>query len=241
MADLTPAKEITRTQLADGVVLLVDKPIGWTSFDVVNKLRNHIRNALGVRKYKLGHAGTLDPMATGLLILCGSAMTKSIHMFMGMEKAYSGTLKLWETTPSYDGETLPDAYFPEKRFEKDKLMRVVDKLSGPIKQKPPVYSAIKVEGRRLYELARAGKQVDVPQRSVEIYQFKIEDIRYPFIDFYVRCSKGTYVRSLAHDFGKGLRSGAHLVRLRRTAIGPHQIEDAWSLEELILTLDHLGK
>ena len=213
-----------------GQVILIDKPLNWTSFQVVNKVRWLIRKQYGLKKLKVGHAGTLDPLATGLLILCTGAMTKSIETYQGQEKSYTGRLKLGATTPSYDLETEVDATFKHEHITAEMIHEATDQFTGSILQKPPIFSAIKKDGKRLYSLAREGKTTELPERAITIQSFDITDIALPEVAFAVRCSKGTYIRSLAHDFGAALSSGAHLTELRRTGIGDFSVEDAVSLE-----------
>jgi tRNA pseudouridine55 synthase len=215
-----------------GEVLLVDKPLEWTSFDVVNKLRYAISKKVG-QKLKVGHAGTLDPLATGLLIVCSGKMTKQIDTLQAQAKEYTGTLKLGETTPSYDAETQPDAVFPTAHISHEAIHLATQNFVGKIAQIPPMFSALKVEGKTLYEQARKGKVIELAPRPVEITLFEITKIEMPFVDFRVRCSKGTYIRSLAHDFGKALQSGAYLTSLRRTQSGDFRIEDAHTVEEWV--------
>ncbi len=216
-----------------GAVLLVDKPEGWTSFDVVNKLRFAIKKKLGIKKIKVGHAGTLDPLATGLLIICTGKFTKRLDEFQGLEKVYTGTLKLGATTPSYDAETAIDATYKTDHITTELLHEKRQLFIGAIEQYPPVFSAIKVDGQPLYKKARKGEIVEVEPRTVIIDEFELTEIDLPNVNFEVRCSKGTYIRSLAHDFGKALDSGAYLTALRRTYIGQYGVEDAWQLEALI--------
>lgn len=210
-----------------GKVLLVDKPKDWTSFDVVKKLRHAIRIK------KIGHAGTLDPMATGLLILCTGKFTKKIEEFMGAEKEYEGTLVLGATTPSYDAESEVDATFPWEHISEEDLRRQASSMTGDISQMPPIFSALKVDGKRAYDLARQGKEVKLEPRQVHIREFEITAVRWPEVDFRVSCSKGTYIRSLAYDFGKALGSGAYLNRLVRTRIGDFKLAEARNLLELV--------
>ncbi len=210
----------------NGEVLLIDKPLNWTSFQVVNKLRWAIRKAYGLKKIKVGHAGTLDPLATGLLVICTGKMTKQINTFQGQEKEYTGTIVLGSTTPSYDLETEIDATYPTDHITPELIHSTTHKFIGVISQLPPVFSAIKKDGKRLYEFARSGEAVDIKSRQVEISAFEITAIHDKSIDFRVICSKGTYIRSLAHDFGKALNSGAHLSALRRTRIGDFTVENA---------------
>ncbi len=216
-----------------GTALLVNKPKDWTSFDVVNKIRYKIRQKLGIKKIKVGHAGTLDPMATGLLIICTGKFTKRIDEFQGMDKAYSGTIKLGETTPSYDAETEVDQTFPIEHISPELIEEKRHDYIGALQQYPPMYSAIKVDGQPLYKKARKGIVVEVKPRPVTIHKFDIVRNELPLLDFEAECSKGTYIRSLAYDFGKSLGSGGHLVALCRTSIGEYLLEDAWELEKLI--------
>jgi tRNA pseudouridine55 synthase len=220
-------------------MLLVDKPQNWTSFDVVNKIRYKLKGILGVKKIKVGHAGTLDPMATGLLIVCTGGMTKKLDQYQGMHKVYEGTITFGASTPSYDAETEPDGAFPYDHITAELLEEVKARFLGEIEQVPPVFSAIKVDGQPLYKKARRGIQVEVKPRSVHIHSLEWTRVELPQADFRVQCSKGTYIRSLAHDIGKALDSGAYLSRLVRTRIGDYRLEDAWDLEELIDELEAL--
>ncbi|MGB2273166.1 MAG: tRNA pseudouridine(55) synthase TruB [Flavicella sp.] len=217
----------------DGRVLLVDKPLTWTSFQVVNKLRWEIRQRYGIKKIKVGHAGTLDPLATGLLILCTGKFTKNIETFQAQVKEYTGVIKVGATTPSYDLESEIDAIYPYEHLTADVIHKTTAQFLGEILQKPPVFSALKKDGKRLYEMARAGESVEVPARKIVIDEFEITKIDLPEIHFRVVCSKGTYIRSLAYDFGKALGSGAHLSVLRRTKIGEFSIDDALTLDDYI--------
>jgi tRNA pseudouridine55 synthase len=221
----------------EGGVFLIDKPLEWTSFDVVNKLRYRLKNLLKDKKLKVGHAGTLDPLATGLLIVCVGKMTKQIDAFMGQAKSYTGTIRLGATTPTYDRETAEDAQFPIEHITPLLLEASRERFLGEIYQLPPIYSAIKQSGPPLYELARKGKEVVVEPRCIRIHQFDIERITDKDINFYVNCSKGTYIRSLAFDFGKACESGGYLTALRRTGIGDFSIEKAWDLEVLTKELE----
>ena len=218
-------------------MLLIDKPLKWTSFQVVNKLRWHIRQACDLKKIKVGHAGTLDPLATGLLIICTGKMTKQINTFQEQIKTYTGTLELGSTTPSYDLETEIDHRFTTDHITNNIIYETINEFRGEIDQFPPVFSALKKEGKRLYEFARAGENVEIKSRKVTIHNFEVLDIKNKAVDFCVTCSKGTYIRSLAHDFGKALKSGAHLTALRRTKIGSYSVENAASIEDFILTLN----
>ena len=200
----------------NGQVLLINKPLNWTSFQVVNKIRWLIKNKFGIKKIKVGHAGTLDPLATGLLIICTGKMTKKISSFQNQTKKYTGTFLIGSTTPSFDLETKPDKSFPVDHINKDLIINATKSFIGKIKQKPPIYSAIKKDGKRLYESARIGENIEINDRDIEILNFNISRINMPHIDFEVECSKGTYIRALANDFGKKLNSGATLYKLNRT-------------------------
>ena len=226
----------TAQDYLDGQLVLIDKPLEWTSFQVVNKLRWHIRQAFNLKKIKVGHAGTLDPLATGLLVICTGKMTKQIDTFQGQIKTYTGTFVLGSTTPSYDLETTIDKEFPTSHITTELIHETTGQFIGEIDQYPPVFSALKKEGKRLYEFARAGEFVKINSRKVTIKEFKITNIEGLKIDFSVTCSKGTYIRSLAYDFGKALNSGAHLSVLRRTKIGDFSVENAISIDAFISNL-----
>ncbi|CAM3334526.1 tRNA pseudouridine synthase B [Flavobacterium longum] len=208
-----------------GQVLLIDKPLHWTSFQAVNKLKWLLKSKLGIKKIKIGHAGTLDPLATGLLIVCTGKMTKSITEIQAQAKEYTGTFFIGATTPSYDLETEVDQTFPIAHIDSALIDKTVQQFLGEIDQKPPIFSAIKKDGKRLYEHARAGEEVEIASRKTTIYEFEITRVAWPEIDFRIACSKGTYIRSIAHDFGKALQSGAHLTALRRTKIGDYHVEN----------------
>ena len=227
----------TAQDYLDGQVLLVDKPLEWTSFQVVNKLRWHIRQAFSLKKIKVGHAGTLDPLATGLLIICTGKMTKQIDTFQGQIKTYTGTFVLGSSTPSYDLETEIDQTYPIAHITPEMIHQTTTKFIGEIDQFPPIFSALKKEGKRLYEFARAGQTVKIDSRKVTVQEFKITNIDGSAVDFSITCSKGTYIRSLAHDFGKALESGAHLTALRRTKIGDFSVESAISIDDFISKLN----
>lgn len=220
-----------------GQVLLIDKPLTWTSFQVVNKLRWEIRQAFNIKKIKVGHAGTLDPLATGLLVICTGKMTKQIDTFQGQIKEYTGTFVLGGTTPSYDLETEVNETFETKHITEDLIHKTTAQFTGDIEQFPPIFSALKKDGKRLYEYARAGETVEIKSRSIHVSEFEITKIDGLNIDFRIVCSKGTYIRSLAHDFGKALQSGAHLSALRRTKIGDFNVENGVSVEEFIASLN----
>lgn len=226
----------TAEEFLNGQVLLIDKPLHWTSFQVVNKLRWEIRRAFNIKKIKVGHAGTLDPLATGLLVICTGKMTKQIDTFQGQIKEYTGTFIVGSTTPSFDLETEIDQTFPTEHLTEDLIKSSTSQFIGDIEQIPPVFSAIKKDGRRLYEFARTGEAVDIKSRKVHISEFEITNIDGLSIEFRVVCSKGTYIRSLANDFGKALNSGAHLSALRRTKIGDFNVKDALTPERFIDTL-----
>ena len=219
-----------------GQVLLIDKPLNWTSFQVVNKLRWEIRQAFNIKKIKVGHAGTLDPLATGLLIICTGKMTKQIDTFQGQIKEYTGTIVLGGTTPSFDLETEVNETFSTKHITEDLIHETTKQFIGEIDQFPPIFSALKKDGKRLYEYARAGEAVEVKSRKITIKSFEITKIDSNLVDFRVICSKGTYIRSLANDFGKALHSGGHLSVLRRTKIGDFHVDKTLSIEDFISAL-----
>ncbi len=210
----------------EGQVLLIDKPLKWSSFQAVNKLKYILkRNYELPKKFKIGHAGTLDPLATGLLIVCTGKFTKRIAEIQGQAKEYTGVITVGATTPSFDLETEVDAIFPTEHITAELIQEAVKQFLGEIYQKPPVFSAIKKDGKRLYEHARAGEEVEIPARKTSIHEFEITKINLPEIEFRVVCSKGTYIRSLSYDFGKALNSGAYLSVLRRTKIGNYSVEN----------------
>jgi tRNA pseudouridine55 synthase len=217
----------------EGEVLFLNKPLNWTSFQLVKKIR------YASKCKKIGHAGTLDPLATGLMILCTGKATKRIESYMGLEKVYTGCIRLGETTPSYDRETEVDAQYAWEHIDADMLESARAHFTGKILQYPPIHSAIKVDGKRLYESARKGLEVELKPRSVEIYEFELTNITLPDVWFKVRCSKGTYIRSLAYDFGKFLNSGAVLTELCRTAIGSYQLKDALDLDNFVEQLQRI--
>lgn len=220
-----------------GQTLLVDKPMSWTSFDVVNKIRFKLKYALGVKKIKVGHAGTLDPMATGLLIICTGKNTKKIVNYQDLGKTYQGQIKLGATTPSYDAESEEDEQFSIDHISPEMIEDQVPIFMGDQMQIPPMFSAIKVDGQRLYKLARRGVEKVLKPRPITIHDFKILKKEMPHIDFEVACSKGTYIRSLAHDFGKKLDSGGYLTQLRRTKIGDFHVDNAWSVDDFVAAID----
>lgn len=221
----------SKEDILNGQVLLIDKPLTWSSFQAVNKLKYVLKNRLDLpKKFKIGHAGTLDPLATGLLIVCTGKFTKKIPEFMGQTKEYTGTIRLGATTPSYDLETEIDATFPTEHITEPLINETLKNFIGEIDQKPPVFSAIKKDGKRLYEHARAGEKIEIEARKTTIYEFEITRFELPEIDFRVSCSKGTYIRSLAYDFGLALKSGGHLTALRRTKSGEFSVENGLTPE-----------
>lgn len=228
---------MTLEALQSGKILLIDKPLDWTSFDVVNKIRWEIRKKYNLKKFKVGHAGTLDPKATGLLILCLGKETKNIETYQSQKKVYTGTIKLGVTTPSYDTETKEEGNFPIDHITPDLIQQTRLQFIGSIDQYPPIFSALKKDGKRLYEFARAGKEVEIKPRQIHIQHFEITSIKLPYLDFSVTCSKGTYIRSLAHDFGKALNSGGYLTTLRREQIGNFNVKDAFSMEKAIKIIE----
>ena len=218
----------TKEDFLTGQILLIDKPINWTSFQAVNSLKWGIRKKFDLKKIKIGHAGTLDPLATGLLIICTGKFTKRIPELQGQTKEYTGTITLGATTPSYDLETEIDKTYPTGHLTEELIKNTTSKFVGKIEQIPPIFSALKKDGKRLYEFAREGKKVEIKSRQIEIFEFEITKIQLPDVHFRVSCSKGTYIRSLAHDFGKTLNSGGHLSALRRTKIGDYNVNNATS-------------
>lgn len=218
---------MTAEAILNGQVLLIDKPLKWSSFQAVNKLKYLLKHHYNLpKKFKIGHAGTLDPLASGLLIVCTGKFTKTISEIQSQTKEYTGTFFIGATTPSYDLETEVDASFAVEHISEDLILQTTQQFLGEIDQKPPVFSAIKKDGKRLYEHARAGEEVEIASRKTTIYEFEITRIALPEIDFRVQCSKGTYIRSLAFDFGNALQSGAYLSALRRTKIGDYTVEKA---------------
>jgi tRNA pseudouridine55 synthase len=222
---------MTAEDYLNGQLILIDKPLNWTSFQVVNKVRWLLKHNYGLKKLKVGHAGTLDPLASGLLVICTGKFTKKIEEYQGQEKEYTGTITLGATTPSYDLETAIDREFDISHVDDRAVEEARKKFIGEIQQQPPVFSALKKEGKRLYDYAREGKDVEIPTRTVVISAFEITGFSKPEVHFRVLCSKGTYIRSLAHDFGKAVGAGGHLSGLRRTRIGAFRVEDAMGIEE----------
>lgn len=229
MTEETSKRIFPKFNFTEGEVLLINKPYHWTSFDVVGKIRNSFKPL----KLKVGHAGTLDPLATGLLIICTGKLTKKIDTFQAEEKEYTGTFTLGATTPSYDLETEIDQKFDISKITEQAILDNCKHFIGDLEQYPPAHSAIKVDGERLYEKARRGEEVALKTRKVTISEFEITRIELPEVDFRVVCSKGTYIRSLAYDFGKKLNNGAYLSKLRRTRSGNFKVENAFEVMELV--------
>ena len=215
----------------DGQILLINKPLGWTSFDVVKKIKNLIRTKYSLKKLKVGHAGTLDPLAIGLLIVCTGKFTKRISELQGQAKVYTGDITLGETTPSYDLETEIDTKFETNHITENLIKETTTQFIGEIEQKPPIFSALKRGGERLYEKARRGESFEIQARKVSVHSFDIKTIEMPKVSFEIKCSKGTYIRSIAYDFGTALNSGAHLSKLCRTAIGDYKLGDALDVSD----------
>ena len=217
-------------QFKEGEVLLINKPLHWTSFQLVNKLRWLIKRKLGIKKIKVGHAGTLDPLATGLMIICTGKKTKEINQYQAAEKEYIATLKLGATTASYDGETEENYFYPTKHISHELITKTCTRFLGEIEQIPPAFSAIKVKGKKLYESARKGNEVEIKPRKIRINELELMNIDLPYIQLRVSCSKGTYIRSLAYDLGKALNSGAWLYDLKRTKIGSNTLNNALDIQ-----------
>lgn len=225
----------------EGEVLLFNKPLEWTSFNVVNSIRYLLKHHTGIKKIKVGHAGTLDPLATGLLIICTGKFTKKIDSYQGLEKEYTGSFTLGATTPSFDLETEPDKTFSTDHISEELLKKTAKEFIGEIEQTPPIYSAIKINGKRAYQYARKNQDVKIKSKIVSITEFEITHIEMPLIKFRVVCSKGTYIRSLANDFGIKINSGAHLSSLTRTRIGSFKLEDSLEINTFKETLINLKK
>ena len=229
--------EFTLQSISNGKLLLIDKPLEWTSFQAVNKIRWGLKSKFNLKKLKVGHAGTLDPLATGLLLICTGKMTRKIREFQALEKTYTGTITLGATTPSFDSETPIDKKFNITHLNDEALIAAKEKFKGEIDQSPPLFSAIKKEGKRLYEYARAGEKIEIKSRKIKIYRFDFKKIELPDIVFEVKCSKGTYIRSLANDFGKSVDSGGYLSSLRRIKIGSFEVKNALTPKEFIEKLE----
>ena len=218
-------------QFLEGEVLLINKPLHWTSFQLVNKLRWIIKKKLGIKKIKVGHSGTLDPLASGLMIICTGKKTKEISQHQAAEKEYIATLKLGATTPSYDGETEETYFYPTKHISKELIISVCNRFIGEIEQLPPIFSAIKVKGKKLYQSARKGNKVEIKPRIIRINEIEIISMDLPYIKLRVSCSKGTYIRSLANDLGKAMNTGAWLCKLQRTKIGSKALKNAIDIND----------
>jgi len=225
---------MTTTATDEGTLLLVDKPYQWTSFDVVRKIRNKLKIK------KVGHAGTLDPLATGLLIVCTGKMTKKISEFQDMEKEYEGELVLGKTTPSYDLETLVNQEFDISHITETALYNAAANLTGYLMQAPPVFSAVKIDGERAYKKARRGEDIEIKAKEIFVREFEITSINLPIISFRISCSKGTYIRSLVRDFGEALQSGAYMSALRRTKIGGFDVSNALTVDQLVTKVSNEG-
>ncbi|MAO71489.1 MAG: tRNA pseudouridine(55) synthase TruB [Flavobacteriales bacterium] len=221
----------SETNFHEGQVLLFNKPLRWSSFDVVKKVRNIIKSSGNIKKIKVGHAGTLDPLADGLLIICTGKFTKRIKEIQEQKKIYTGEITLGKTTASYDRETEVNETFEISHITNGLLLETCKRFEGKIMQKPPIFSALKREGKRLYQHAREGAIVEIKPREVEIEKFEITNINIPKLKFRVSCGKGTYIRSLAHDFGRELKSGAYLTCLRREQIGNFKLDEAYSIDK----------
>lgn len=234
--------DFTAEAFQNGQILLIDKPLHWSSFQAVNKIKWLLKTRFDLKKIKVGHAGTLDPLATGLLIICTGKSTKQISELQGQIKEYTGAFTLGATTPSYDLETEVDHQYPTDHITTEALEVARQSFLGTIDQVPPIFSALKKDGKRLYEHARKGEVVEISARQITIEEFELTNVELPTIEFRVVCSKGTYIRSLAYDFGKKVESGAHLSALRRTKIGDFDVQNAFSVEQFEeLVLQHTEK
>ncbi len=212
--------------ILDGQVILINKPYKWSSFDVVKKIRSRLCKNFNIKKIKVGHAGTLDPLATGLLLICTGKQTKKISNYQDMKKTYEGVFKIGETTPSYDLETEVNEIFDYEHIDIEMLVESSKNFIGTISQKPPLFSALKKDGKRLYQYARENEIIELKDRKIRIYDFQIKKYDKPYVKFLIECSKGTYIRSIANDYGRSLKSGAFLYSLRRTAIGKYSLNNA---------------
>ena len=222
---------LSKEDFEEGRILLINKEIGWTSFDVVKKTKNLIKSRFKIKKIKVGHAGTLDPLATGLLIICTGKLTKEISKIQDQIKTYTGEVTLGATTPSFDLETDVDQNFDTTKITRNHIKEVAKKFIGQTEQRPPVYSAIKINGERLYKKARRGESIEIKKRPITILSFIIQEINIPTFTFSIECSKGTYIRSIANDFGKLMNNGGYLSRLCRTTIGNYSINNAITITE----------
>ena len=234
---MSKTETLSAEDFLDGQLLLIDKPLEWTSFDAVNKIKFSLLRRFGFKKIKVGHAGTLDPLATGLLLICTGRMTKKISELTGLDKTYEGQFLLGATTPSFDLETETENHLPTEHLTEDQVKEAAQTLVGEQDQMPPMYSAKKVGGRRAYKAAREGTTIDLQPNRVVVHSFEVDTAQLPLVGFRIVCGKGTYVRSIARDLGEKLGCGAHLVALRRTAIGDHSVEKAVSPQSFV---DSLG-
>ncbi|MCB0801481.1 MAG: tRNA pseudouridine(55) synthase TruB [Flavobacteriales bacterium] len=223
----------------EGEIILVDKPLTWTSFDVVNKIKYSLKRKLNLKKIKVGHAGTLDPLASGLLIVCTGKKTKAITEIQAQVKEYTGVITLGATTPSFDLETEPENFKATDKVDLSDIISAAKKLTGKINQTPPIFSAKKIDGKRAYDLARKGKTPEMRIVEVEVYDFEITNLELPEVHFRVTCSKGTYIRTLANDLGELLKTGAYLKELRRTKIGEYAVSEAYTVEKIIEEIQNL--
>ncbi|MDO4757927.1 MAG: tRNA pseudouridine(55) synthase TruB [Rikenellaceae bacterium] len=235
---MTQENELKGINFEEGYVAVIDKPLYWTSADVVRKIKYALRRC-GYRKIKIGHAGTLDPLATGVLLVCIGRATKRVDALQAEEKEYTTTLRLGASTPSYDREHTVDHTYPWRHITREGIDKALESLTGERLQSPPLYSAKKVEGLRAYEIARAGETVELKQSLINIYEMEVTDCSLPHLSLRVRCSRGTYIRSLAHEIGTALESGAHLTALRRTRSGGFTAEKGWNLEDFLKKLQEL--
>jgi len=219
--------------ILDGEIFYINKPLNWTSFNVVSKIRWRLQKMLKTKKIKVGHAGTLDPLATGVMIICTGRATKRIEEFQHQTKEYVATLKLGETTPSFDLEKEIDAVYPTEHITRELIDEIIPRFVGEIWQVPPVYSAVKVDGKRAYDYARRGQEIELKAKLLVIDEIEVLDFALPILKIRVVCSKGTYIRALARDIGEALKSGAHLIALERTRIGDVKLENCWEIEDFI--------
>lgn len=222
-----------------GEVLLVDKPLHWTSFDLVKRIRSRVTRYLGVKKIKVGHAGTLDPLATGLMIICTGKATKQIDSYLTDTKEYIAKIFLGATTPSFDLESEVDATYPTEHITKDLVIKILESYTGEVDQVPPTFSAIKIDGKRAYDLARSGQEVEMKSRKITFYELELLSFDMPYIEVRILCSKGTYIRSFARDIGVSLESGGYLAGLQRTKIGAFSLSEAFKADDLLNLLEKM--
>lgn len=234
-----PDKIKSAEQLRDGKILLIDKPYAWSSFDVVNKIKSVCRHHLGLKKIKIGHAGTLDPLATGLMVIAIGKATKGIEALMSESKSYRATVRLGGTTPSFDLETSVDALYPYRHITRENVVATLDSFKGTTMQTPPAFSAKRVKGKRAYELARKGEEVVLKDKPVTVNNIELTDFDLPVFTFEVECSKGTYIRSMARDIGTKLDSGGYLTQLRRLSSGEFSVNDAMTIDEVVVFLKEI--